>query len=150
MKASSARVGLTKASAMNVYRPEQTSFRSLLQGETVDMKLPWFSSEAAKLWSLAKQPPAIYGAALTTATAGWMGPWTDGVITVRKPVAQLREFAKCYEDNGGDGQPRALQLQISWGGTLEKARFAISGDAPRLRRTASRSCGDRMSSMTSP
>jgi hypothetical protein len=88
------------------------------------MKLPWFSSEAAKLWSLAKQPPAIYGAALTTATAGWMGPWTDGVITVRKPVAQLREFAKCYEDNGGDGQPRALQLQISWGGTLEKARFA--------------------------
>lgn len=53
-----------------------------------------------------------------------MGPWIDGVITVRKPVAQLREFAKCYEDNGGDGKPRALQLLISWGGTLEKARFA--------------------------
>jgi probable non-F420 flavinoid oxidoreductase len=98
--------------------------RSLLQGETVDEDRPWFSSDAARLWSIPRTPPAIFGAAITTETAVWMGPWTDGVITTRKPVSELREFAKGYEENRGSGKPRALQLQISWGSTVEEARLA--------------------------
>jgi coenzyme F420-dependent glucose-6-phosphate dehydrogenase len=98
--------------------------RSLLRGETVDTKAQWFSTEQAKIWSLPTKSPSIYGAALTPATAGWMGAWADGLVTVWKPPAQLSELTQAFDNNGGRGKPRTLQLQISWAASKEEARLA--------------------------
>lgn len=98
--------------------------RSLLHGEIVDSPFPWFPTEQARLWSVPEKPPAILGAALTEKTAAWMGSWTDGLITVRKPVAELREVVKLFREGGGENKPLALQLQISWGVTELEARIS--------------------------
>lgn len=98
--------------------------RSLLHGKAVDIPSSWFPTEQARIWSLPEKPPAIFGAALTEKTAAWMGSWTDGLITVRKPVAELREFAKRFREAGGENKPLALQLQISWGANEPEARMS--------------------------
>lgn len=98
--------------------------RRLLGGETVSAALPWFPVEDARLWSLPKRPPAIFGAALSAMTAAWMGGWTDGLVTVRKPREELAEIINRFKATGGSGKPLALQLQLSWGRTRDEARIA--------------------------
>jgi len=95
--------------------------RALLNGEIVDKNVPWFAVENARLWSLPETPPEIFGAALTLKTAEWMGSWADGLITVRKPVEELRKFVAAFRKSG-ENKPLAIQLQISWGKTTEEAR----------------------------
>ncbi|MBW6425203.1 LLM class flavin-dependent oxidoreductase [Rhizobium sp. XQZ8] len=77
--------------------------RALLRGDTVSVRHPWFAAEDAKLWSRPARSPLFFGAALTSATAAWMGPWADGLIT---------------------GKPRVLQLQVAWATNKEEARIA--------------------------
>jgi len=98
--------------------------RALLDGETVDHSGLWFSVNNAKLWSLPRMPPAIFGAALTAKTADWMGSWADGLLTVRKPIGELRQLVANFRNSGGQGKPLAIQLQISWGKTTEEARMS--------------------------
>ena len=98
--------------------------RALLNSEIVDKSVPWFDVENARLWSLPKAPPAIFGAALTPKTAEWMGSWADGLVTVRKPVDELRQFVETFRKSGGEHKPLAIQVQISWGKTTEEARIA--------------------------
>ncbi|MBY3003284.1 TIGR03885 family FMN-dependent LLM class oxidoreductase [Rhizobium leguminosarum] len=98
--------------------------RDLLRGETVTVRYPWFAVEEAKLWSLPERPPAIFGAALSAKTAGWMGDWVDGLITVRKSKESMQELVGRFEDNGGHGKPLVLQLQVSWAMSSEEARLA--------------------------
>lgn len=98
--------------------------RRLLKGESVTDASPWFATEAARLWSLPSRPPAILGAALSPETAGWMGSWADGLITVHKPKGELSEMVAQFEFGGGSDRPRAVQLQISWGRTEDEARHA--------------------------
>lgn len=98
--------------------------RGLLKGETVSRVLPWFSVDNAKLWSLPKRPPAVLGAALSAETAAWMGGWTDGLLTVRKPARELADIFGRYRAKGGVEKPLALQLQLSWGTTRDEARIA--------------------------
>ncbi|MES4993140.1 TIGR03885 family FMN-dependent LLM class oxidoreductase [Agrobacterium radiobacter] len=98
--------------------------RRLLRGETVSRALPWFSVEDARLWSLPGRPPAVFGAALSAGTAAWMGGWTDGLVTVRKPQKELAEIITRFRAEGGSGKPLALQLQLSWGTTRDDARAA--------------------------
>lgn len=105
-------------------RAAASIMRELFQGSTVTTRYPWFEAQEAKLWSLPSQSPAMFGAALTPHTAQWMGSWTDGLVTVRKPKAQLLEMLSAFRDNGGQGKPTALQLQVSWAATKEEARMA--------------------------
>lgn len=97
--------------------------RALLSGETVGLNEPWFYVENARLWSLPQTPPAIFGAALTQQTAEWMGSWVDGLITVRKPVDQLLQVVAAFR-KGGENEPLAIQVQISWGKTTDEARMS--------------------------
>lgn len=98
--------------------------RALLGGETVNGSEPWFSVENARLWSLPKAPPAVFGAALTRETAEWMGSWAGGLITVRKPVEELRQLVSVFRRGGGGNKPLAIQVQVSWGKTIEEARMS--------------------------
>jgi coenzyme F420-dependent glucose-6-phosphate dehydrogenase len=98
--------------------------RALFRGDTVTAHHPWFDVDDAKLWSLPATPPRLYGAALTPETAAWLGPWADGLITVRKPRAELRMVVESFAGNGGFGKPMALQLQVSWSENRDDARIA--------------------------
>lgn len=97
--------------------------RALMRGETVTVDQPWFAVQEAKLWSLPQTIPAISGAALSPETAGWMGSWADGLVTVYKPKAELSKIISAFREHGGDGKPLALQLQVSWAQTRDEARI---------------------------
>lgn len=96
--------------------------RALYRGDEISRSDPFFEVDRAKLWSLPKEAPLIFGAALTSETAEWMGAWTDGLITVRKSAPELAAIIDRYRAGGGAGKPLALQLQISWGANEEDAR----------------------------
>jgi alkanesulfonate monooxygenase SsuD/methylene tetrahydromethanopterin reductase-like flavin-dependent oxidoreductase (luciferase family) len=66
----------------------------------------------------------LFGAALTDETAAWLGEWADGLMTVRKPVDDMKRMIDAFRTNGGDGKPLALQLQVSWSPTIDEARQA--------------------------
>ncbi|MFP5077401.1 TIGR03885 family FMN-dependent LLM class oxidoreductase [Rhizobium sp. YIM 134829] len=96
--------------------------RKLLDGQTVSETHPWFRAQEAKLWSRPAEPPGILGAALSEDTAGWLGLWADGLITVRKPKPELDAMVSRFRENGGAGKRLALQLQVSWAPTRYEAR----------------------------
>lgn len=98
--------------------------RALLAGETVTSDHPHHKTEQAKLWSLPKNPPLLLGAALTEQTATWLGKWADGLVTVRKPVKEMKRVVEAFRSSGGSGKPLALQLQVSWAPTVDEARMA--------------------------
>jgi coenzyme F420-dependent glucose-6-phosphate dehydrogenase len=98
--------------------------RALLRGDEVSIDEAVLRVDQAKLWSRPKECPKIFGAALTAETTEWMGPWTDGLITVRKPAAQLSRLVNRFRSGGGEAKPLALQLQISWGRSRDEARMA--------------------------
>jgi probable non-F420 flavinoid oxidoreductase len=98
--------------------------RSLLRGDTVSVRHPWFGAEDAKLWSRPIRSPRFFGAALTSATAEWMGSWADGLITVWKSKAEVMKVLDAFDSNGGAGKPRVLQLQVAWATSKEDARLA--------------------------
>jgi coenzyme F420-dependent glucose-6-phosphate dehydrogenase len=90
-----------------------TMIRSLWRGETVSSR-SFIKAENLKLWSLPTTLPSIYGAALTTHTAKWMGGWADGLITVRKSPDHTLEIIEAFREGGGHGKPIVLQFQLSW------------------------------------
>lgn len=67
--------------------------------------------------------PRRFGAALTAKTAGWMGDWDDGLITVRKSKQSMQELVGRFENNGGGCKPLVLQLQVSWAASKEEAAW---------------------------
>ncbi|KAB1109352.1 TIGR03885 family FMN-dependent LLM class oxidoreductase [Neorhizobium galegae] len=98
--------------------------RALLAGETVNSDHPPLRTNQAKLWSLPEKPPILLGAALTLGTATRLGEWADGLVTVRKPVHEMKQMIEAFRTNGGAGKPLALQLQVSWAPTIDRARTA--------------------------
>jgi probable non-F420 flavinoid oxidoreductase len=96
--------------------------RKLLKGQVVTERHEWFAAQDARLWSPPSDPPALFGAALSEETAAWLGQWADGLITVRKPKAELDAMVSSFRENGGDGKRMALQLQVSWAATRDEAR----------------------------
>jgi probable non-F420 flavinoid oxidoreductase len=95
---------------------------ALLRGETMSVHNPWFSAEEAKLWSPPTVAPALYGTALSAETSTFIGPWSDGLVTVWGSSEKLLQLRHSFEENGGRGKPLALQLQVSWAKTKEEAR----------------------------
>jgi coenzyme F420-dependent glucose-6-phosphate dehydrogenase len=68
----------------------------------------------ARLWCRPKEPPRIYGAAITEETAHWMGPWTDGLLTAGIDPGKVEAVVRAYRSNGGAGKPVALKVDLSW------------------------------------
>lgn len=77
--------------------------------------------QGAKLYTLPKVPPLLIGAAVSKKTAGWLGSWADGLITVSKPLDELKEVVDAFRNGGGEGKPLYLKVQLSYDTTDEKA-----------------------------
>jgi probable non-F420 flavinoid oxidoreductase len=86
--------------------------RRLLQGEEVSHD-GLVTVDRARLWTLPAEPPALLGAAVSTATAQRCAGWADGMITVAAGDDQLRRMISAYKDNGGRGKV-CLQVHLSY------------------------------------
>lgn len=97
--------------------------RALWAGETVSTFAP-IRTDEARLYSLPAEPPKLVGAALTPETAGWMGRWADGLITVAAERETMRRIIDAFRTNGGEGKPLYLQVPLSFAATDEAAKHA--------------------------
>lgn len=94
--------------------------RALLDGEEVSHR-GRVVVDRAKLWSLPTEPPLLFGAAVSAATAAVAGEWADGLITIDQPSDVLRDVIDAFRTNGGDGKPVAVQVHLSWAPTEDEA-----------------------------
>ena len=62
--------------------------RALFAGEVVDHD-GLVTVDRARLWTLPEQPPKLIGAAVSAETAGWVGEWADGLVTINQPRETL-------------------------------------------------------------
>ncbi|PNY81100.1 TIGR03885 family FMN-dependent LLM class oxidoreductase [Deinococcus koreensis] len=88
--------------------------RALWRGETVTHRGEFFEVDEAKLWTLPRTPPPLYGAALSEETARWVGGWADGLITVNVPPDRLRAIVDAFREGGGEGKPMSLQVHVAF------------------------------------
>jgi probable non-F420 flavinoid oxidoreductase len=93
--------------------------RALLHGEEVDHTGLVVAREA-RLWTLPEIQPLLVLPALTVATARRHAAWADGLVTVNKPVTELRQMIEAYREAGGAGEV-AVQVHLSWAPTVEEA-----------------------------
>ncbi|GGA77769.1 LLM class F420-dependent oxidoreductase [Brucella endophytica] len=94
--------------------------RRLWNGETVTEETP-IPVDAARLFTLPPKPPAVIAGVLSAETARWAGGWADGLITVNQCPSSLHDILSAFDEGGGAGKPRFLQLHLSYGATLEEA-----------------------------
>lgn len=87
--------------------------RALWAGETVTHH-GLVCVETAKLYTRPETPPLIIGAAVTAATAEWLGSWADGLITISRPPEKLQEVVEAFRRGGGTGKPMILKVQLSY------------------------------------
>ena len=89
--------------------------RALWAGEEVTHR-GRVTVEAAKLYSRPAVPPKVIGAAVSEATARWVGGWADALITVgAADRARTRAVIDAFRENGGADKPVAVQAKIGWG-----------------------------------
>jgi probable non-F420 flavinoid oxidoreductase len=95
--------------------------RALWRGEEVSHD-GLVTVDRARLYSLPARPPLVFGAAVSAATARWVGSWADGLITVNAAVEELQPVLDAFREGGGDGKPIRLQVHLSHAATLDEAR----------------------------
>jgi probable non-F420 flavinoid oxidoreductase len=103
----------TKAERNARLREAVDVMRALWRGETVTHR-GWFDVVEAKLYSLPTAPPLLAGAAITEASAEWVGGWADAVITTYKPLEEQQRFIEAFRRGGGEHKPMFLQAQVSY------------------------------------
>ena len=86
--------------------------RALFDGETVTHRGRVTVVEA-KLYSRPQRPVPLFGAAVTSATASFCGPWADGLLTTGGDINQVRRVVDAFRRNGGDGKPVHIQHALS-------------------------------------
>ncbi|WP_217913996.1 TIGR03885 family FMN-dependent LLM class oxidoreductase [Miltoncostaea marina] len=94
--------------------------RRLLTGEEVSHR-GLVTVDRARVWSLPPTPPPLFGAAVSEATARWLGGWADGLATVNQAPDTLRRVLAAFREGGGEGKPALLQVHVSWERTDEEA-----------------------------
>lgn len=94
--------------------------KRLLAGETVTYHGE-IHVENAKLYTLPKTAPLLFGAAVSAETAGWMGEWVDGLITVNHPIEELQKVIHAFKAGGGADKPIYIKAQLSFAPTEEEA-----------------------------
>ena len=87
--------------------------RALLRGEEVSHD-GLVRVHRARVWSLPERVPSLYGAAVSEETARTVGGWADGLITVYRPVDELRRVIDAFREGGGERKPVAVQVHLSW------------------------------------
>lgn len=94
--------------------------RRLFNGETVTHH-GLVNVEDAKLYTLPVNAPKLFCAAVSKETAAWAGSWADGLVTVHKPYEELKEVVEAFRNNGGEGKPMYLKVQLSYAPNEEDA-----------------------------
>jgi G6PDH family F420-dependent oxidoreductase len=94
--------------------------RALLRGETVTHH-GRVTLIDGQLYSLPKTPPLLLGAAVSEASAEFVGGWADGLLTVSAKPDQVRKVVEAFRRGGGDGKPLFLQVTLNWAPTEEEA-----------------------------
>lgn len=74
----------------------------------------------AKLFTIPPKVPVVYGAALTEETARWASTWSDGLITVSKPLEELKKMVQAFKEKG-TGKPMLLKVQVSYDDNIDDA-----------------------------
>jgi probable non-F420 flavinoid oxidoreductase len=87
--------------------------RALFAGEVVDHH-GRVVVDRARLWTLPPEPPPLIGPAVSVETAGWVGEWADGLVTVNQPPDKLERMIAAFRENGGEGKRLAVQVHLSW------------------------------------
>lgn len=105
--------------------------RALLRGETVTHS-GHVRVHEAKLATRPSEVPALYGAALTPATARWCGAWADGLITTARKRGALRELLDAFRDGGGDGKPIFVQAVLAYAASDREAEQLARAWAPAI------------------
>lgn len=95
--------------------------RALWAGETVTHH-GLVTVEDACLYTRPTHPPLLVGAALTPATARWLGGWADALVTTGQPRAALEHIVRAFRDGGGEHKPMFLQVQLSYADSEVEAR----------------------------
>jgi probable non-F420 flavinoid oxidoreductase len=94
--------------------------RALFKGEVVDHD-GLVRVDRARLWTLPSSPPQLIGAAVSAATAGWLGGWADGLITIAQPTELLLSVVDAFRAGGGENKRVALQVHVSWAPSEDEA-----------------------------
>ena len=72
--------------------------------------------EEVKLYTRPRTPPRIFGAAVTPATARWLGSWADGLLSLcGGPDDDLTKVIEAFREGGGEGKPVVCQMKLAWG-----------------------------------
>lgn len=88
--------------------------RALWAGETVTHH-GRIVVEEAKLFVRPEKAPRVVGAAVTPATAKWLGSWADALITVATGSRdELLRIVDAFREGGGEGKPLCVQAKIAW------------------------------------
>ena len=87
--------------------------RALLGGERVTHRGA-VTLVDAELYSRPAQPPPLFGAAVTAASAEFAGGWADGLLTVAKKPQDLKPVIDAVRRGGGEGKPVYIQIALSW------------------------------------
>lgn len=95
--------------------------RKLFQGEIVSHK-GHVHVQHAKLYTLPKQMPLLFCAAISRETAAWAGTWADGLLTTaEKETKNTQEKMQAFYNNGGKGKPVYLQFSFCYAAGIEEA-----------------------------
>jgi coenzyme F420-dependent glucose-6-phosphate dehydrogenase len=113
----------SKAERNERLREAADVMRALWRGETVSHR-GHFTVDEARLYTRPQSPPLLVGAAVTPATAKWLGGWADALITIHKPRDEMSEVVAAFREGGGEGKPMMLQMQVSYAATDEEAEQA--------------------------
>jgi probable non-F420 flavinoid oxidoreductase len=96
------------------------AIRALMRGEEVSID-GLIRIDRARLWTLPDSVPPLYGAALSEATARWCGSWADGLLTLHRPVEEMRTIIEAFREGGGAGKPVTVQVKVAWAPDEEEA-----------------------------
>src|SRR5918998_230088 len=94
--------------------------RALFAGEVVDHD-GLVTVAGAKLGPPPAEPPPLLGTAVSVETAGFVGEWADGLITINQPREHLSRMLEAFRESGGEGKPVAGPVHLSWAETEEEA-----------------------------
>lgn len=93
--------------------------RELLSGKTVTR---WGAVRVrdARIWSLPEERTLLMGAALSEATAEWVGGWADGLLTVGSDLEHLERVVAAFQRRAA-GKPMHVKVDLSWAPTDARA-----------------------------
>jgi alkanesulfonate monooxygenase SsuD/methylene tetrahydromethanopterin reductase-like flavin-dependent oxidoreductase (luciferase family) len=63
----------------------------------------------------------LLGAAVTEATAEFVGGWADGLLTVSAKPDQVKKVVDAFRRGGGEGKPLIMQVGLNWAPSEEEA-----------------------------